>query len=92
MRDATANDEVLFQTTKSLESGQKWHTKEPILRRYLGAYPELSIVDGVVMRGTQIVLPEKLQNRVTEICQEGHLKLVKSKQLLGSKVWFKGTK
>ena len=40
------------------------------------------------MRVTQIVIPPKLQERVIEICHEGHLGIVKSKQFLRSKVWF----
>ena len=46
------------------------------------------MVDDVIMRVTQIVIPPKLQERCIEICHEGHLGIVKSKQFLPSKVWF----
>ena len=35
-------------------------------------------------------MPTALQDRVLEICHEAHLGIVKSKQLLRSKVWFTG--
>ena len=35
-------------------------------------------------------MPTALQDRVLEICHEAHLGIVKSKQLLCSKVWFPG--
>ena len=37
-----------------------------------------------------MVIPQALQDRVLSICHEGHLGIVKSKQLLRSKVWFPG--
>ena len=44
----------------------------------------------MILRGSQIVVPTALQDRVLEICHEAHLGIVKSKQLLHSKVWFTG--
>ena len=35
-------------------------------------------------------IPKSLQERVISICHEGHLGIVKTKQLLRSKVWFSG--
>ena len=42
------------------------------------------------MRSSRIVVPEGLRSRVVEICHEGHMSIVKTKQLLRSKVWFPG--
>ena len=44
------------------------------------------------MRGSRIVVPKELRSRVIEICHEGHIcmGIVKTKQLLRSKVWFPG--
>ncbi len=36
------------------------------------------------------MVPQQLRRRVLDICHEGHLGVVKSKQLLRSKVWFPG--
>ena len=44
----------------------------------------------VVTRGHQIVIPKSPKERVTSVCHEGHLGIVKTKQLLRSKVWFPG--
>ena len=53
-------------------------------------FTELSVAEDVVIRGEHIVVPGKLQNQVLDVCHGGHQGLVKSKQLLRSKVWFAG--
>ena len=60
------------------------------LRQFKHVIGELSVKDGVVMRGSRIVIPTKLQKRVVEIAHEGHQGLVKTKQLLRSRIWFPG--
>jgi len=37
-----------------------------------------------------MVIPKSLQEQVISICHEGHLEIVKTKQLLRSRVWFPG--
>jgi transposase InsO family protein len=50
---------------------------------------ELSVTkDGLIMRGTRVVIPKILQNRVIRIAHGGHLGMVKTKQLLRCHVWF----
>ena len=53
-------------------------------------FSELSYIDGLVMRGNRIVIPKMLRKRILDICHEGHMGIVKTKQLLRSKVWFSG--
>ena len=43
------------------------------------------------MCGSRIIVPKGLRSRVNEICHEGYMGIVKTKQLLRSKVWFPGT-
>ena len=64
---------------------------ESDLRQFKHVIGELSVKDGVVMRGSRIVIPTKLQKReIAEIAHEGHQRLVKTKQLLRSRIWFPG--
>lgn len=53
-------------------------------------FHELSYREGVVIRGHQLVNPTSLQEQVISICHEGHLGIVKTKQLLRSRVWLPG--
>ena len=50
---------------------------------------ELSVTnDGIVLRGSRIVVPSTLQQRVIDIAHAGHQGIVRTKQLLRSFVWF----
>ena len=60
------------------------------LAPYGQIFPELSVAHAVVLRGHQICIPESLQDRIIDICHEAHLGIVKSKQLLRTKVWLPG--
>ena len=51
-------------------------------------FPELAVVDGLVLRGDRIVVPNTLQNKIVKIAHEGHLGITKTKNLLRSRVWF----
>ena len=54
-------------------------------------FHELSYIEGVATCGHQLVIPESLQEHVISICHKGHLGIVKTKQLLRSRVWFPET-
>ena len=36
-------------------------------------FPELTVVDGLVLRGDRIVVPNTLQDKIVNIAHEGHL-------------------
>ena len=42
----------------------------------------------LLLRGTRIVIPSKLQNHVIDLAHEGHQGISRTKQLLREKVWF----
>ena len=46
--------------------------------------------NGVLLRNHQIIIPEKLQDQVLKLSHIGHQGIVKTKELLRSKVWFPG--
>jgi len=60
------------------------------LKPYQGIVSELSLAHDVIIRGQRIVLPTSLHKKVISTAHEGHQGLVKTKQLLRSRVWFPG--
>ena len=91
VQEASAKDKILSELISVITDSKPWEIKrKPHLAPYGRIFQELSVVEQVFMRGRQMVIPQALQDRVLNICHEGHLGIVKSKQLLRSKVWFSG--
>ena len=58
--------------------------------QYKAVRSELSILGKLVLRGTRLLIPAKLRDRVVDLAHEGHQGLTKTKQRLRSKVWWAG--
>ena len=43
------------------------------LTRFTNVFPELTEVEGIVMRGDHVVIPRELQATVVHLAHEGHL-------------------
>ena len=98
VREETLKDEVLQQVASTIERN-KWDNlldkKSPDNNAFKSFYKirsDLTIArDGsYVLRGTILVMPFTLQTRAIDLAREGHQSLVKSKQLIRTKVWFPG--
>ena len=50
----------------------------------------MSIIDGVILCGNKIVVPESVQQQIIKLSHEGHQGTVRFKQYVRSKVWFQG--
>jgi hypothetical protein len=88
---ATASDKVLGRVIKAVKDGTLANRKkDQALCPYARIASEISIAEDVVLRGTRIIVPKELQERVLDICHEGHQGIVKCKSLLRTKVWFPG--
>ena len=84
IHSATYSDPILKAIYDAIE---KHHSLDnPKFKQYKNNANELSIARGVIWRGTRI--PKRLQGKVIKIAHEGHQGLVKTKQLLRSRVWF----
>ena len=46
------------------------------------------LTHGIILKGTRIVMPTTLQQRVIDLAHEGRQGIVKTKKLLREKVWF----
>ena len=59
-------------------------------RQYMTVAGELCVIGQLVLRGTRIIIPSKLQPRTLALAHEGHLGVVGTKQNLRTKVWWPG--
>ena len=86
MKLATAEDKELRLVLEDIGSGVCRNG----LTRYTNVFPELSEVEGIVMRGDQIVIPRELQAMAVHLAHEGHLGQDKTLGLLRETCWFPG--
>ena len=95
----SSKDRTLMRAVNLLQSG-RWHeiansddpdidTRE--LQEYKNLKDELTLhTDGVLLRGSLVVIPASLRDRVVALAHEGHQGMSRTKSLLRSKVWFPG--
>ena len=86
IESASAEDEELQAVRNCLVSGN-W---EKCPRPFVMVRNELTFIGQVILRGTRIVIPKVLRQRVVELAHEGHQGIVKMKERLRSKVWWPG--
>ena len=102
VRDETNKDLTMQKLKECLHNG-KWsilnQDKEKFKRNYcfsdLQAFKQVEkelsdTEDGIVLRGTRIVMPKALREKAVKIAHEGHLGIVKTTGLIREKVWFPG--
>src|SRR5580765_3058417 len=80
-------DPILEQVRKALVTND-W--KKLTSSRFRLLQNELCMFKNIVLRGSRIVIPKKLQKRTLEIAHEGHPGIVEMKNRLRSKVWWDG--
>ena len=91
IQEATRDDPQMTKLVSYIQQEKlRECQKGPLTSSFAKIFSELSYVEGIIMRGNWIVIPENLRKRVIEICHESHMGIVKTKQLLISKVWFPG--
>jgi hypothetical protein len=88
---ATKSDEQLQAVIKRIEQRSLSVQEQSLVKEFDGIQQELCTTsDGLVLRGTRLVVPADLKSTVLSIAHEGHLGRTKTKALMRSKVWFKG--
>ena len=85
IEEVSATDEELIKVKRAIETGNFNNCKQ-----YQIVAGELCVIGQLVLRGTRIVIPNKLRPRVLALAHEGHLGVVGTKQNLRSKVWWPG--
>jgi flagellar biosynthesis protein FlhB len=81
-------DPTLQRLSECIEKGRMGNSADIIAYRQF--FSELTLVDGLIMRGERIVIPEKLQKHMIQIAHEGHQGIVRTKQMLQAHVCFPG--
>ncbi|XP_053606236.1 uncharacterized protein K02A2.6-like [Plodia interpunctella] len=86
VQEATMKDEELCDLKKAIEK-DIW-PKE--FRKYELIKTELCVIDNIILRGTRIVIPTCLKERILDLGHEGHIGTNSMKAKLRLKVWWKG--
>ena len=82
---ASYDDEELNLDKSCVRSGN-WN--QCTVPSYSHVKDELCVYGELLLRGTRIVVPRILRDRVMKIAHEGHQGVVKTKNRLGSKGWW----
>ena len=82
----TQKDKILGRVMASVKTGN-WVKDEEIKPFYLKR-GELSVYQGCVVWGPRVLIPSKLQNKVLALLHEGHLGIVKMKQIARGLIWW----
>ena len=84
--DATNSDAVLTQVKDAIRTN-KWDS--PAVKPFKPVKEELTTTSqGIVLRGTRIVIPAVLQQRTIDLAHQAHLGIDKTKSLIREKIWF----
>ena len=84
--DATNSDAVLTQVKDAIRTS-KWDS--PAVKHFKPVKEELTTTSqGIVLRGTRIVIPAVLQQRTIDLAHQTHLGIDKTKSLIREKIWF----
>lgn len=85
MAQATESDVILLKVISELVDGISVSVKP-----YQDFADELTVVDGLLLRGTRVVVPETMRPQVLETIHEGHLGIEKCKRRARKAVYWPG--
>ena len=88
LRHYTKEDEILRQLMKDVHKGKL--SQQLCNSRFKECFLELSVSDGLVLRGEKIVIPAKLRPDVLAAAHEGHPGIVGMLRQLRQAVWWPG--
>jgi hypothetical protein len=88
IKKTVEEDPTLQRLSECIEKGRMGNSADIIAYRQF--FSELTLVDGLIMRGERIVIPEKLQKQMIQIAHDGHQGIVRTKQMLQADDWFPG--
>ena len=89
VKDATAADEALQSLAKVI-TAQRWHKVGKDVSQYQHIKQELSVPNGVILRGTRIIVPEKLRNQMIMLAHTRHQGIVKQSVFCETQSGFQG--
>jgi len=87
IKQEAKHDAEMQAVIKAVEINQ-WSNQE--VQHYKKIKDELSVFNGLVLRRNRIVIPSTLRSKAVDLAHGGHQGIVKTKQLIRDKVWFRG--
>ena len=85
IREASKNDSTIQSISQALKTG-KWDDA----KEYKAIKDELCESENIILRENRILLPKAFHEKVIEIAHRGHLGMEKVKQIIRSKIYWKG--
>lgn len=85
VKNETGKDEILQKLIEDIVNKKYCRNS---LKEYKAIFDELYYIDGIVMRGNQIVIPKSLQADIIGLAHEAHLGQSKTKTFLRQSCWF----
>lgn len=91
LKEQLKADNVCSRVMALCTEGWPLHAKqEPVLRNYWPERATLTVRDGLLLKGTRLVIPSAMRNDVLAKLHEGHLGIVKCKARAHESVWWPG--
>lgn len=87
LEESAKMDRVLDLVKKSLQTGN-WN--EPDVKPYVPLSNELGMVGDIIVRGSKLVVPTNLRQRMVDLAHEGHPGESVMKRRLRDRVWWSG--
>ena len=87
IKQETKEDVELQAVIKAVETD---HWNSPEIPPYKKLNDELSVYNGLVLRGNRIAIPASLRSKAVDLSHQGHQGIFKTKQLIRNKGWFPG--
>ena len=84
---ATKADDILQKVVPSITSGQ-WADKSNLLKTFFQIRHQLSLKDGILLKGDLIAIQTKLQDSILQLANAHYQGISKTKCLLREKVWW----
>ncbi|XP_022808881.1 uncharacterized protein K02A2.6-like [Stylophora pistillata] len=88
MKVQTSKDATLSKLRSQIQSGT-WSSDQQ-LKAYSGIKEELTIFEGVILRGNRIVVPQSVRKQILKLAHETHQDIVKTKQFLRARSFWPG--
>lgn len=88
MSRETRRDDTLSKLIEQIKNG-KW-SRDETLKPFKAVTDELSVYEGVILRGNRIVVPSWLQKKILKLSHETHQGIVKTKQFPRSRFFWPG--
>ena len=85
LRAETDKDEELHQHKEDIYRKKNCRST---LKSYKGVFDELSVIDGLILKGYQIVIPKSLQADVIALAHEAHPGIDKTIAFIRETCWF----